>query len=127
SGQTVGDLLASVQRGGGWISVPIRDGAGQLTTGTLPTVGLTVAGCVHVWRGHSGMWDIEARDKHGSGQLKMSAGAGESVPFTYVAGMRAELEVDFSWSEQRDTTLYLWVGLARPNQDPASTCRPVDG
>ena len=127
AGQTVGDLLASVQRGGGWISVPIRSGSGHLTTGTLPTVGLTVAGCVHVWGGHTGTWDIEAHDTHGSGHLKMSADAGESVPFTYAAGMRSQLEVDFSWSEPRDTTLYLWVGLARPNQDPASTCQPVDG
>jgi hypothetical protein len=125
--QSVGELMASMQRGGGWVSVPIKNGTGHVSTATLPTVGLTVAGCIHVWGGHTGRWDIRARDALGSGRLQMQAGAGESVPFTYTAGMRSQLEVDFSWSEPRDTTLYLWVGLARPNQDPQSTCEPVDG
>jgi hypothetical protein len=125
--QTVADLLASVQRGGGWVSVPIVNGAGRVSTATVPTVGLTVAGCVHVWDGHSGHWDIEARDSYGSGHLEMSARGGESVPFRYAAGMRSQLEIDFRWSEPRDTTLFLWVGLARPNQAPEATCRPVEG
>ncbi|MEX2466442.1 MAG: hypothetical protein WD995_06000 [Gemmatimonadota bacterium] len=125
--QSVGELMASMQRGGGWVSVPIENGTGHVSTATLPTVGLTVAGCVHVWAGHTGRWDIQARDALGAGRLQMEAGAGESVPFTYTAGMRSQLEVDFSWSEARDTTLFLWVGLARPNQDPASTCEPIDG
>jgi len=125
--QSVGELMASMQRGGGWVSVPIENGTGRVSTATLPTVGLTVAGCVHVWAGHTGRWDIRARDALGKGQLSMEAGAGESVPFTYTAGMRSKLEIDFSWSEARDTTLFLWVGLARANQDPASTCEPIDG
>ncbi|MDZ7778757.1 MAG: hypothetical protein U5R14_02325 [Gemmatimonadota bacterium] len=122
--QTVQDLLASVERGGGWVSVPIRSGTGHVSTVTVPTVGVTVAGCVHVWRGHSGRWDIDARDALGPGRLEVSADAGESVPFTYTAGMRSKLEIDFKWSEPRDTTLYLWVGLARPKQDPEETCEP---
>lgn len=125
--QSVGELMASVQRGGGWVSVPIENGIGHVSTATVPTVGLTVAGCVHVWAGHTGRWDIQARDALGEGRLRMEAGAGESVPFTYTAGMRSQLEIDFSWSEARDTTLFLWVGLARPNQDPESTCVPIDG
>jgi hypothetical protein len=125
--QSVGDLLASVQRGGGWVSVPIKNGAGHVSTATVPTVGMTVAGCIHVWGGHTGRWDIHARDALGSGRMQMKAGAGESVPFTYTAGMRSQLEIDFAWSEPRDTTLYLWVGLARPNQPPEATCEPVDG
>ena len=125
--QSVGELLASVQRGGGWVSVPIKNGTGHVSTATLPTVGMTVAGCVHVWGGHTGRWDIQARDALGSGRFQMKAAAGESAPFTYTAGMRSQLEVDFSWSEPRDTTLFLWVGLARPNQDPGATCEPVDG
>lgn len=127
SGQTVSDLLASVQRGGGWVSVPIRNGTGHVTTAAVPTVGVTLSGCVHVWAGHSGQWAIQARDALGSGRLSMSAEPGESRPFSYTAGMRSKLEIDFAWSEPRDTTLFLWVGLARPNQEPEETCEPVDG
>ena len=125
--QSVADLMASVQRGGGWVSVPIENGTGHVSTATIPTMGLTVAGCVLVWGGHTGRWDIQARDALGSGTLRMEAGAGESVPFTYTAGMRSQLEVVLSWSEARDTTLFLWIGVARPNQDPEATCEPIDG
>ncbi len=126
-GQTVSDLLASVQRGGGWISVPIRNGTGHVSTATVPTMGATLSGCVHVWGGHSGDWAIEARDALGTGSLSMNAGPGESQPFRYTAGMRSRLEIDFAWSEPRDTTLFLWVGLARPNQAPEETCEPAEG
>ena len=126
-GQSVRDLLATVQRGGGWVSIPIEDGRGHLTTAAVPTGGLTLSGCVHVWPGHTGRFDIRAQDALGNGRFSMNAGAGESVPFSYTAGLRSQLEVDFAWSEPRDTTLYLWVGLARPNQDPTTTCEPVDG
>lgn len=125
--QSVSDLLAGVQRGGGWISVPIENGAGKVSTAALPTVGLTLAGCVHVWGGHTGRWDIRARDTFGSGRFDMSANPGESKPFRYSAGLRSQLEIDFAWSEPRDTTLYLWVGLARPNQPPEATCTPTEG
>lgn len=127
SGQTVGDLLASVQNGGGWVSVPIQNGVGHVTTAAVPTMGVRLSGCVHVWGGHSGHWDIEANDALGSARLAMSAGPGESVPFTYTAGMRSKLEIDFAWSEPRDTTLFLWVGLARPNEAPEDTCEPDEG
>ena len=126
-GQTVTDLLASVQRGGGWVSVPIKNGTGHVSTATVPTVGVTLSGCLRVWSGHSGSWAIEARDALGSGSLSMSAGPGESQPFRYTAGMRSKLEIDFAWSEPRDTTLFLWVGLARPNQAPEETCEPAEG
>ena len=125
--QTVRDLLATVQRGGGWVSIPIQNGRGHLSTAAVPTGGLTLSGCVHVWPGHTGRFDIQAQDALGNGRLSMNAGAGESVPFSYTAGRRSQLEIDFAWSEPRDTTLYLWVGLARPNQDPSATCEPVDG
>lgn len=127
AGQTVGDLLASVQNGGGWVSVPIQNGVGHVSTAAVPTMGVRLSGCVHVWGGHSGRWDIEANDALGSGRLAMSAGPGESVPFTYTAGMRSKLEIDFAWSEPRDTTLFLWVGLARPNEAPEDTCEPDQG
>ncbi|MEX2473429.1 MAG: hypothetical protein WEA34_14665 [Gemmatimonadota bacterium] len=127
SGQTVGDLLASVQNGGGWVSVPIQNGIGHVSTAAVPTMGVRLSGCVHVWGGHSGRWDIDANDALGTGRLTMSAGPGESVPFTYAAGMRSKLEIDFAWSEPRDTTLFLWVGLARPNEAPEDTCEPDAG
>lgn len=127
SAQSVSDLLASVQRGGGWVSVPIRAGTGKVSTATIPTMGLTVAGCVQVWNGHTGEWDIEARDAISDGSLAVSARPGESVPFSYTAGMRSQIDIDIAWSEPRDTTLFLWVGLARPNQPPEATCEPQDG
>ena len=126
SAQSIADLIASVQRGGGWVSVPIEDGDGRISTAALPTVGMTVAGCVQVWRGHTGEWTFRARDTLGEGQLDFEADPGESVPFRYTSGMRSRLEVDVTWSEPRDTTLFLWVGLSRPDQDAAATCEPTE-
>jgi len=125
--QSVSDLMAGLQRGGGWITVPIKNGTGKVSTAALPTIGMTLAGCVHVWGGQTGRWSIQARDAFGTGRFDMSAGAGESKPFSYTAGMRSQLDIDFAWSEPRDTTLYLWVGLARPNQAPEATCQPKEG
>jgi hypothetical protein len=125
--QTLADLLASLRQGGGWVSVPIEDGEGVVSSVAVPTAGLTLTGCVQVWGGHSGRWDIEARDVLGEGHLEAEALPGEPVPFTYKAGLRSQLEAKFRWSEPRDTTLLLWVGLARPGQDQRESCEPTTG
>ncbi|MDH5589287.1 MAG: hypothetical protein OEZ65_09430 [Gemmatimonadota bacterium] len=123
--QTPADLMEAVRVGGGWISVPIVAGVGQTRTVPLPTFGLTLSGCVQVWGGHSGDWRIEARDTHGDGTLDLHLAPGESAPFSYRAGMSAQLEVRYQWSERRDTTLLLWVGLAsQGSSEHDGACEP---
>jgi len=36
--QGIGELLASIKNGGGWITIPVVAGTGRLLTGTLPTI-----------------------------------------------------------------------------------------
>ncbi len=123
-GQSVLDLLQSIQQGGGWVTIPIRAGVGEVRTGALPSLGLSLAGCMRVWHGHSGRWLIEARDLLGDGRLSADVRADEPVPFSYAPAGRTQLEARFRWSEPRDTTLVLWVGLAAgpPSRD---VCAPV--
>ena len=51
---------------------------------------------------------------------------GERVPFRYRTGRRAQLSVDVRWSEPRDTTLVVWVGLETPGQQ-RDVCDPIYG
>jgi hypothetical protein len=125
--QTLEDLARSVEQGGGWVGIPIVAGEGSVSTPTVPTMGITLNGCVQVWGGHSGTWDIEARDLINQGRLAVKAAPGQSVPFTYTAGMRSQLTVDVAWSERRDTTLLLWVGLERPGSSAPDACKPTEG
>jgi hypothetical protein len=125
AGQGLADLLGSIQRGGGWISIPVRQGQGVLETPAVPTGGFTISGCMQIWPGHSGIWDIEARDPIGGGSLDVQARGGQSVPFSYVTGPMARLAVDVHWSEPRDTTLMVWVGLDRPSKPDHDSCEPV--
>jgi hypothetical protein len=126
-GQTVQDLLQVMQQGGGWIGIPIEEGRGTVSTIVVPTGGLVVAGCLRVYPGHSGRWRIRARDTLGEGRLDASVTAGEPVRFTYAAGLRAQLEVDARWSEARDTTLLVWVGVETPLHPGRDACEPVYG
>jgi hypothetical protein len=124
--QGAAGLLRSIQQGGGWVAIPIEDGSGTLRTDTIPTLGLTLAGCVQVWPGHSGEWTIQARDPVNGGHLDATAEPGQGVPFSYRTGMRSLLDVNVRWSEPRDTTLLLWVGLdGVPGRSDA--CEPVYG
>ncbi len=123
--QNVADLLDSIRRGGGWVRIPIETGSGTLLTATLPTLGLRLSGCAQVWGGHSGEWDIRARDTQGPGRLALRARVGQPVPFEYDTGVLAQLSIDVRWSERRDTTLLLWVGLDGPVHSGAAACRPV--
>ncbi|MDA0311160.1 MAG: hypothetical protein O2992_03470 [Gemmatimonadetes bacterium] len=126
SGQSVVELLQSVRQGGGWVRIPIEGGQGMLLTSAIPTLGLTLVGCMQVYPGHSGRWDITARDPLGDGLLEASVPGGEPVTFRYQTGQRAQLSVDVRWSEPRDTTLLLWVGLETPGQE-GDSCAPVFG
>ena len=124
--QTLLDLLASIRQGGGWIDVPVQAGKGSLLTPVIPTGGMDVNGCFRVWGGHSGQWDFDVRDTQGEARLRRSALPDQPVPFRHATGPLAQLNLQVRWSEPRDTTLLLWVGLRTPNltRDP---CEPIYG
>lgn len=111
TGQSIAGIMSGIRDGGGWVGVPIEGGEGSYTTVRLPTARMTLTGCVNVWHGHSGTWTIEARDRVSDATLVIDAEPGVSVPFSHTFGMQAKLDFDFRWSEPRDTTLVLWVGV----------------
>jgi hypothetical protein len=125
--QSMFELLQSLRNGGGWVTIPIEAGSGGLLTDELPTLGLTLKGCVQVYAGHSGRWDIRARDTLGEGRLEAEVAGGEPVRFSYSTGPRAQLSVDARWSEARDTTLMVWVGLEMSLSEDRDPCTPVYG
>lgn len=118
------EVMATIRKGGGWVTVPIEGGHGTISTTLLPTMGLTLAGCVNVWGGHSGRWQIRARDTIAEDSLTVASVPGRGVPFEHAFGLRSQIEFDFEWSEPRDTTLFLWVGLDREDDAPGESCRP---
>lgn len=121
--QALDGVMAAIRNGGGWVAVPIEGGAGSASTLTIPTMGLTLTGCVRVWDGHSGRWQIRARETIAQQSLSMSSVPGQGVPFSHTFGLRSQLEVDIRWSEPRDTTLYLWVGI-KGVDDTRDACVP---
>lgn len=124
--QGPGELLRTIRQGGGWVSIPIRAGEGSLRTDTVPTLGVTLAGCLNVWGGHSGEWTIQARDPVNGGSLDATAVPGEGVPFSYRTGLRSLLDVEVRWSEPRDTTLLVWIGLEGVVRE-RDACAPTYG
>ena len=110
--QGTADILAGIRNGGGWVSVPIVDGVGVARTATLPAMGIRLEGCAHVWPGHSGTFEIEAHESVADTTVVMAATPGEGVTFRHTFGMQAQLDFVIRWSEPRDTTLMMWVGLA---------------
>ncbi len=125
--QSMLDLLQSIRAGGGWVEIPIHDGQGTLTTPALPTAGMTLEGCLQVYAGQTGAWEIHARDMLGSGKLDLKVAPGEPRTFLYQPGPQGQLRVDAHWSEPRDTTLLLWVGLKTRFQPKRDACAPVYG
>ncbi len=123
-GQDVTEMMGSIRRGGGWVNVPIVAGQGSFRTPTLPSIGMSIQGCLNVWPGHSGAWEIEARENVVGHTVSMSAEPGIGVPFAHTFGMRAQVDFDFKWSEPRDTTLYLWVGVDMKGAGAESVCEP---
>ena len=121
------DLLQSLRNGGAWVSIPIEAGSGTVVTEEIPTLGLTLRGCVQVYAGHSGRWDLRAWDTLGDGRLEAEVAAGEPVRFAYTTESRAQLNVEARWSEPRDTTLMVWVGLETTLLPDRDACVPVYG
>lgn len=122
--QGIQEVLTAIRNGGGWVEVPIVAGHGTVSTVTLPTMGLKLSGCMNVWEGNTGTWDIEARDMIAQDSLRVRSRPGQGTRFAHEFGMRSQVEFDFTWSEQRDTTLYLWVGLDRADDGPDEACTP---
>lgn len=125
--QVVSDVMAGIREGGGWVAIPIEDGRGTFSTVTLPTAGMTLDGCVNVWYGHSGTWSIEAHERLRDSVLTLDAEPGIGVPFSHQFGMRAQIDFDFRWSEARDTTLMLWVGVDFFGEGADAACEPQYG
>lgn len=123
-GQTLGEVLEAIRIGGGWVRIPVEAGRGRLLTPALPSAGRVVEGCMEIWPGHSGSWSLAVNDTYGNGNLEATAEPADDIPFTYETGLLAQLDVDVRWSEPRDTTLLVWIGLqnARGDRDP---CEPV--
>lgn len=121
--QPLDDAMAAIRNGGGWVSVPIVGGRGAARTLPLPTMGITLTGCVRVWDGHSGSWEIRARETVADTTLVVRSAPGEGVPFSHTFGLRSQIDVDVEWSEPRDTTLFLWVGL-KGQDDERDACVP---
>lgn len=122
--QSIQEVLATIRNGGGWVTVPILSGRGTASTVMLPTMGLTLSGCVNVWEGHSGEWEIRARDVIVEDSLALASEPGKGVRFAHEFGLRSQIEFEFEWSEPRDTTLFLWVGLDREDEGPEAACTP---
>lgn len=123
-GQSLTDLLQILSRGGGWVNIPVDDGRGTVDSGTVPTAGMDFEGCVRIWSGHSGTWHVRAEEVVSERVLEESVVPGESVRFRHATRGRARLRVDVRWSEPRDTTLLVWIGLRRQGEDAEAACRP---
>jgi hypothetical protein len=121
--QPLDDVMSAIRNGGGWVSVPIVGGRGAAHTLPVPTMGITLTGCVRVWDGHSGRWEIHARETVADTTLVVRSAPGEGVPFSHTFGLRSQVDVDIVWSEPRDTTLFLWVGL-KGQDDERDACVP---
>jgi len=124
AGQSVGPLLEAIRQGGSWVNIPIEDGKGSVETAEVPTFGLELAGCARVWSGHSGTWTVEAADLVADRTFTATLDPDEAVRFRHRSGPRARLTVDVQWSEPRDTTLFLWVGLGGEERRNGDACEP---
>lgn len=124
--QAVGPLLEAIRQGGSWVNIPIENGKGSVETAEVPTFGLELAGCARIWSGHSGLWTIQAADLIADSTLTAVMEPDEPVRFRHRSGARAQLSLDIRWSEPRDTTLFLWVGLGGRERRNGDACVPPD-
>lgn len=122
--QSMGEILEAVRSGGGWVAVPVEDGRGALETSTVPIGGLPFRGCTRLWTGHSGSWTIRAEDVIAERTMEVTMAPGDAVRFRHQPRSRAKLRVDVAWSEPRDTTLFLWVGLGDGSAGTDDPCEP---
>jgi hypothetical protein len=122
--QTVSEVMAGLRNGGGWVAIPIAGGEGTVRSMTMPTAGLSLSGCINVWPGHSGQWEIRAHDRVADKTTELDATPGVGVPFSHDFGLTAQVDFRFHWSEARDTTLMMWVGLGNGGEGSEDACEP---
>ena len=123
------ELMRIIRDGGSWLGLPVTAGRASLSGPVVPVAGLALNGCLRVWDGHSGEWTIRAEDKLGESKLDVTAKPGRPVRFEFRGGLQTQLEVAVEWSEARDTTLHVWVGVTRPSAPGGERdiCRPPPG
>jgi len=123
------ELMRIVGDGGSWLGLTVTAGRASLEGPVVPVAGLALDGCLQVWDGHSGEWTIRAEDKLGDSGLDVTANPGQPVRFEFRGGIQAQLDVSVEWSEARDTTLHVWVGVALPSapRDGRDICQPPPG
>lgn len=123
------ELMRIVGDGGSWLGLPVTAGRASLEGPVVPVAGLSLDGCLQVWDGHSGEWTIRAEDKLGASSLDVTASPGQPVRFEFRGGIQAQLDVAVEWSEARDTTLHVWVGVALPSPQGGGRdiCQPPPG
>lgn len=120
-------LLQAIKDGGGWARFSVENGRGGYRSAVVPVAGLSLEGCFQVVQPTTGTWTLTARDMLGDGRIEATVGAGESVRFSYEAGFRTRLDVVVEWSEPRDTTLVVWIGLDTLAGDERDACEPPQG
>lgn len=123
-GQGMSEILEVVRQGGAWVNIPIEGGRGTVETVTVPAAGAVLQGCARVWRGHTGTWVLRAEDLVGGEVVMETLRPDQPVRFNQELGARVKLALDVRWSEPRDTTLFLWVGLGSEERD-RNACDPV--
>ena len=123
------ELMRIVSDGGSWLGLPVTAGRASLVGPAVPVAGLSLDGCLRVWDGHSGEWKIRAKDRLGESGLDVTALPGRPVRFEFRGGLQAQLDVRVEWSEARDTTLHVWVGVEPPSgrDDGRDICQPPPG
>ena len=122
----IANLFRVVGDGGSWIKLEVEKGRMTRKTSVLPLAGMKVNGCFRIWDRHSGAWTVRAEDALGDAKLDVTAKPGEPVRFEYQAGLTARFDFEIEWSEPRDTTLFIWVGLAPANskKKERDICQP---
>ena len=123
------ELMRIVSEGGSWLGLPVTEGRASFESPAVPIAGLALDGCMRVWDGHSGEWTIRAEDRLGGSRLDVTANPGQPVRFEFRGGVQAQLNVAVQWSEPRDTTLHVWVGVAPPSGQGGERdiCQPPPG
>ena len=122
--QSLTDVTSSIRDGGGWVAIAIEAGEGSYSSPRVPTLNLKLNGCVTVWDELSGSWVIEATETVSGTTLLLSAEPGVGVPFSHQFGVQSQVDASFRWSEPRDTTLLLWVGLTINPDGVDEVCEP---
>lgn len=123
------ELMRIVSEGGSWLGLTVTEGRASLAGPVVPVAGLSLDGCLQVWDGHSGEWTIRAEDKLGASRLDVTVTPGEPVRFEFRGGIQAQVEASVEWSEARDTTLHVWVGVGPPSArgGERDICQPPPG